>query len=133
MASFEESNLFTLYNLSLKEDELECKTVIGSGGFAEVFVQNLCIGNSQEKKTYAIKRILKNNHAFPRKHYEREIKIFSRLAAQEARVSAPSPIYFPSIKKNLFSTPDYFSTVNTLCSFAGCTPTKVMCIYLWTI
>ena len=61
--------------------------MIGSGGFAEVFVQNLCIGNSQEKKAYAIKRILKNNHVFPRKLYEREIKIFSRLAAQEAQVS----------------------------------------------
>ena len=87
MASFEESHLFALYNLNLKKNEVECKTVIGSGGFAKVFVQNLCIGNSREKKPYAIKRISKDNHIFPRKLYEREITIFSRLAAKEARVS----------------------------------------------
>ena len=95
--SFEESHLFTLHNLNLKEDEVECKTVIGSGGFAQVFVQNLCIGNSQEKKPYAIKRISKDNHVFPRERYEREIKIFSSLAAQEAQVSVnfhPTS-YFP--------------------------------------
>ena len=126
MASFEESHLFTLYNLNLNEDEVECKTVIGSGGFAEVFVQNLCIGDSQEKKPYAIKRIFKDHHIFPRKLYEREIRIFSGLAAQEARVSAPS-ISLPLIE-NLFSTLYYFSTVNTLCSFGGCTLTKLMYI-----
>ena len=87
MASFEESHLFTEYKLNLKEDEVECKTLIGSGGFAEVFVQNLCIGNSREKKPYAIKRIFKDNHVFPRTLYEREITIFSTLAAQESRVS----------------------------------------------
>ena len=86
MASFEESHLFTEYNLNLKEDEVECKTEIGSGGFAVVFVQNLCIGNSREQKPYAIKRISKDNHVFPRKLYEREITIFSTLA-QESRVS----------------------------------------------
>ena len=122
MASFEESQLFTLYSLDLKEDEVECKTLIGKGGFAMVFVQNLCIGNSGEKKPYAIKRIFKDHHIFPRKLYEREIRIFSGLAAQEARVSAPS-IYFTLIE-NLFSTLYYFSTVNTLCSFVTCTPTK---------
>ena len=87
MASFEESHLFTEYNLNLKEDEVECKTAIGSGGFAVVFVQNLSIGNSQEKKPYAIKRISKDNHVFPRELYEREITIFSTLTAQESRVS----------------------------------------------
>ena len=100
MASFEESHLFALYNLNLKKDEVECKTVIGSGGFAEVFVQNLCIGNSREKKPYAIKRISKDNHVFPRKLYELEITTLSRLAAQEARVSGTfhSISYFPSMK-----------------------------------
>ena len=107
MASFEESHLYTLHNLNLKEDEVECKTEIGSGGFAKVFVQNLCIDNSQERKPYAIKRISKHNHLFPRKLYEREIKIFSRLAAQEARVSATFSC-FPSSMKDLFSTPNYF-------------------------
>ena len=87
--SFEESHLFTLHNLNLKEGEVECKTMIGSGGFAKVFVQNLCLGNSREKKPYAIKRISKDNHVFPRERYEQEIEIFSRLAAQESRVSAP--------------------------------------------
>ena len=94
MASFEESDVFTLYNLNLKEDEVECKTLIGSGGFAQVFVQHLCIGNSRDKKPYAIKRISKDNHLFPRKLYEREITIFSTLAAQESRVSGT----FPSMK-----------------------------------
>ena len=98
MASFEESSFFTLHNLNLKEDEVECKTEIGSGGFAVVFVQNLCVGNSEEKKPYAIKRIFKEHHLFPRKLYEREIKIFSRLAAQESRVSEPISS-FPSIMK----------------------------------
>ena len=125
MASFEESSLFILHNLNLKEDEVECKTEIGSGGCARVFVQTLCIGNNaQEKKPYAIKRIFKEDHRFSRKLYEREIKIFSRLAAQEPRVSEPIS-YFPSIMKNLFS----FSTANTLCSFVGCTLTTIMCIY----
>ena len=128
MASFEESPLFTLHTLNLEEDEVECKTEIGSGGFAKVFVQNLCIGNSQEKKPYAIKRIFKEHHLFPRKLYEREIKIFSSLAAQESRVSEPI-CNFPSSMKNLFS----FSTVNTLCSFVGCTLTTILCIYLWII
>ena len=102
MASFEESPLFTSHNLNLKEDDVECKTEIGSGSFAKVFVQILCLGNAQEKKPYAIKRLFKEDHRFSRKLYEREIKIFSRLAAQESRVSEPIS-YFPSSMKNLFS------------------------------
>ena len=104
MASFEESHLFTLHNLNLKEDELECKTEIGSGGFAKVFVQNLCIGNSRERKLYAIKRISKDNHIFPRELYEREIEIFSKWAAQESQVSATfHHLLLPFFHEKLYS------------------------------
>ena len=98
MESSEESHLFTLHNLNLREDEVECKTLIGSGGCGEVFVQNLCIGNSRQKKPYAVKRISKDNHLFPRKFSEREIEIFSRLAAQESQVSDPISYFPPSVR-----------------------------------
>ena len=79
MANFQESPLFTLYNLNLKEDEVECKERIGSGSFAVVFVQSIRIKDDREKKQYAIKRISKDNHVFPRARYEREIQIISSL------------------------------------------------------
>ena len=94
MASFEESDVFTSYNLNLKEDEVECKEEIGSGGFAVVFVQSIRIKDDQEKKQYAIKRIFKDNHVFPRARYEREIQIISSLGY--LKVSAIPLLIFPT-------------------------------------
>ena len=131
MASFEDSHLFTLHNLKLKEDEVECKTVIGSGGFAEVFVQNLCIGNSREKKPYAIKRISKDDHRFPRKLYEREIEIFSRLAAQESQVRETlHPIsYFPSMKTYLQLWIILVRWI--LCAVSWAAHRQPLCVYIY--
>ena len=95
MASFQESPVFTLHSMGLKEDEVECKEEenIGSGSFAVVFRQDIRIKDDRGKKQCAIKRISKDNHAFPRERYEREIEIISDLGS--LKVSAISPAHLP--------------------------------------
>ena len=54
------------------------QTRIGTGGFAKVYKESITRPVTG-KHVCAVKRILKGDVKFPRKLYEREIKIFSKL------------------------------------------------------
>ena len=68
--------LFETYKLETPQWNFQ--THIGTGGFAEVYLESITrpvFGNHR----CAVKRIFNKNIKFPRKSYEREIEIFSKL------------------------------------------------------
>ena len=73
--------------LEFKEPQLESppnwnfQTHIGTGGFAKVYKESITRPVTG-KHLCAVKRIFKEDVKFPRKLYEREIKIFSKLKHQ---------------------------------------------------